>query len=104
MYGYIAHTRLVSGHQQGATAAAQLDSALQLPCKRVILRGDTTNLIYVGFSSAVATVATAASSTAAGFMMSSADGNYLTLDIQHTNQLWFIAASTSSGFSIIILT
>jgi hypothetical protein len=103
MYGYIGHSRGFSGHVQGETQAFQLPSALQLPCKRVILRGDTTNLVYVGFNSAVSTVATAASSTTAGFMLSSGDGQYLELDIQHTNQLWFIAASTSSGFSIIIL-
>ena len=103
MYGYIGHTKPFSGHVQGATAAFQLPAELQYPCKRVILRGDATNPVFVGFNSAVATVATAASSTNAGFIMSSADGDYLELDIQHSNQLWFIAGTTSSGFSIIIL-
>lgn len=107
MMGYIGHTKPFSGHMQGATQAFQLHTALQLPCKRVLLKGDSTNtsnLIYVGFNSAVATAATGATSTVAGFPISPGDGQYLELDIQHTDQLWFIAGSTSSGFSIIILT
>lgn len=89
----------------GATQAYQLHTALQMGCKRVLLRADSTNLVHVGFNSSVATIATAgATSTVAGFMMSSGDGQYLTLDIQHTDQLWFIGANTNAGFSILIQT
>lgn len=101
MYGYIAHTRGVTGHMAGVTAAAQLHTALQMSCKRVVLRADNTHVVHVGFSSSVSTAT--GTSTTAGFAIASGDGNYLTIDIQHTDQIWYIAASTSAGFSILIL-
>jgi hypothetical protein len=101
MYGYIGHTFPITGEVAGATAATQMPAALRFKCKRVVLLARNTNAIYVGFTSGV-TQPNDTSDATTGIQVSPTD--YLTLDIQSTENMYYIAASTSAGFTICILT
>lgn len=105
MYGYIGQTKGVTGEVAGSATAAQLPAALQMPCKRVQIRARSDNaatLVFIGFTSGV-TVADGTSDATTGIELT-ATGFPLELDIQHTNQIWYICSAATADFTILILT
>ena len=105
MTGYIGHTKPISGEAAASTVATQLSTSLQTTCKRVYLRARSnngTNSVFVGFTNGVTAPDGSADATT-GIELAAAD-DPLILDIQHTNQIWYISASTTASFTICILT
>lgn len=105
MYGYISHTKGFSGEVVASTVAVQFPTALQMTCKRVYLRARSNNGThspYIGFTSGV-TTADGTTDATTGIELPSGD-QPLILDIQHTNQLYYICSSTSAHFTVLILT
>lgn len=105
MYGYIAHTKGISGEVAASTTAVQFPTALQSPCKRVILvprANNGTHSPYIGVSTSV-TTADGTTDATTGIELSVSSGQ-LILDVQNTNQLYYICSSTSAHFTVFILT
>lgn len=105
MYGYIAHCRGITGEVAAATAATQFPTALQTPCKRVYLRARSNNGThspFIGFTSGV-TTANGTTDATTGIELAAGD-EPLVIDIQHTDQLYYICSSTTAHFTVLILT
>jgi len=107
MTGYIGHTRPISGEAAPSTVATQLSTSLQTTCKRVYLRATSTNTatgnsVYVGFTSGV-TPPDKSSDATTGIELAPSDPA-LWIDIQNTNQIWYISGSTNAGLTVLILT
>lgn len=104
MPGYLEVTTLFTGEVAGSTSAVQLPAALQKPCKRVIIRALSGNSgsVFIGFSSGV-TVADGTSDATTGFELDAGDPP-LIIDIQHTNQIWYICNNAGDDFTICIIT
>ena len=105
MNGYIGHTFPISGEVAGSATAAQLPAALQRSCKRVIIRARSDNVaesVYIGFTSGV-TVPNGSSDATTGFELTAASPP-LELDIQHSNQIWYICSAATADFTVVILT
>lgn len=105
MMGYIAHTLPRSGEVAAATQATQFPTALQMPCKRVYLRARSNNGThspFIGFTSGV-TTADGTTDATTGIELAAGD-QPLIIDIQHTNQIYYICSSTTAHFTVCILT
>lgn len=101
--GYIGHTKPFSGEVAGSATAVQLPSNLRFPCKRVLIRArsDNAGSVFIGFSSGV-TVANGSSDATTGIEIDATDPP-LSLDIQHSEQIFYICDNAGDDFTIVIL-
>lgn len=104
MYGYIAHTKAITGEVAGSATAVQIPAALRTPCKRVIIRAVSGNAgsVFIGFTAGV-TVADGTSDATTGFELAATDPP-LIIDIQNTDQIFYICTNAGDDFTICILT